>query len=90
MHLSITHLSSNLHANLLSPSPQTKKIDDDPLSWLCFEEDCILTSCSAGHVRTWDRPREGVVEDGGDGVDGVLNHLQGQGRDGLARGDEKL
>ncbi|EXJ91188.1 hypothetical protein A1O1_04297 [Capronia coronata CBS 617.96] len=41
------------------PPVMSKKIDDHPLSGLAFEQDCIITSCVEGHVRTWDRPREG-------------------------------
>ncbi|KAI9845078.1 MAG: hypothetical protein M1837_005082 [Sclerophora amabilis] len=41
------------------PPVMDKKIDPDPLCWLEFEEDCIMTSCTDGHIRTWDRPKEG-------------------------------
>ena len=30
------------------------------MSWLGFEEDCIVTSCVDGHVRIWQRPQDGV------------------------------
>lgn len=39
---------------------QNKIVDEDPMSWLGFEEDCILTACAEGHIRIWNRPREGV------------------------------
>lgn len=42
------------------PPVLTKKLDEHPLCGLAFEQDCIITSCLEGHVRTWDRPREGV------------------------------
>merc|ERR1712000_190050 len=42
------------------PPVMSKKIDEHPLSGLAFEQDCIITSCLEGHVRTWDRPRENV------------------------------
>ncbi|KAI9712753.1 MAG: hypothetical protein M1820_001375 [Bogoriella megaspora] len=42
------------------PPVMAKKVDDHPLSWLGFEEDCILTSCQDGHIRTWNRPKEGT------------------------------
>ncbi|KAJ4556773.1 hypothetical protein HRR82_000041 [Exophiala dermatitidis] len=42
------------------PPVMSKKIDEHPLSGLAFEQDCIITSCLEGHVRTWDRPREGA------------------------------
>ena len=32
---------------------KNKKVDDDPLSWLGFEEDCIITSCSSGKSAAW-------------------------------------
>ena len=31
------------------------------MSWIGFEEDCIITACAAGHVRIWNRPRDGVL-----------------------------
>ncbi|KIV91857.1 hypothetical protein PV10_06349 [Exophiala mesophila] len=42
------------------PPVMSKKIDDHPLSGLAFEQDCIITTCAEGHMRTWDRPRENV------------------------------
>ncbi|MCJ1387618.1 hypothetical protein MMC18_000461 [Xylographa bjoerkii] len=42
------------------PPVMSKLVDPDPLCWIGFEEDCIITSCDEGHIRTWDRPREGV------------------------------
>ena len=61
------------------PPVMAKKVDEHPLAWLGFEEDCILTSCLngeclylcntwkqklifliIGHIRTWDRPKEGT------------------------------
>lgn len=42
------------------PPVMTKTIDEHPLCWLGFEEDCIITSCQEGHIRTWDRPTEGI------------------------------
>ncbi|KAF2472563.1 WD40 repeat-like protein [Lindgomyces ingoldianus] len=45
------------------PPVMAKKADDHPLCWLGFEEDCIITSCSNGHIRTWDRPKEGAGSD---------------------------
>ncbi|KAF2139395.1 uncharacterized protein K452DRAFT_320521 [Aplosporella prunicola CBS 121167] len=42
------------------PPVLAKSVDDHPLRWLAFEEDCILTSCDNGHIRTWDRPKEGA------------------------------
>ncbi|MCJ1230688.1 hypothetical protein MMC12_007362 [Toensbergia leucococca] len=42
------------------PPVMSKSVDDDPLCWIGFEEDCIITACTEGHVRTWDRPKEGI------------------------------
>jgi hypothetical protein len=58
---------------------QSKVIDPDPLCWLEFTEESIITSCKSGrstsdsaekicinvlpgHIRTWDRPRDGSNE----------------------------
>ncbi|CZT22939.1 related to WD40 repeat protein CreC [Ramularia collo-cygni] len=38
------------------PPVMSKKVDDHPLSWLGFEEHCILTACTDGHIRQWERP----------------------------------
>ncbi|KAF2650545.1 WD40 repeat-like protein [Lophiostoma macrostomum CBS 122681] len=45
------------------PPVMAKKIDEHPLCWLGFEEDCIITSCNSGHIRTYDRPKEGAGSD---------------------------
>lgn len=42
------------------PPVMAKSVDEHPLCWLGFEEDCILTSCENGHIKTWDRPKEGA------------------------------
>lgn len=40
------------------PPVMAKVLDPHPLCGLAFEQDCIITSCSEGHVRTWDRPTQ--------------------------------
>lgn len=40
------------------PPVMAKVLDPHPLCGLAFEQDCIITSCSEGHVRTWDRPSQ--------------------------------
>ncbi|KAF2837654.1 WD40 repeat-like protein [Patellaria atrata CBS 101060] len=40
------------------PPVLAKTVDEHPLSWLGFEEDCVITSCKEGHIKTWDRPKE--------------------------------
>ncbi|MCJ1239498.1 hypothetical protein MMC14_007494 [Varicellaria rhodocarpa] len=42
------------------PPVMSKRVDDDPLCYIGFEDDCIITSCAFGHIKTWDRPKEGV------------------------------
>jgi len=42
------------------PPVLSKVIDPDPLCWLDFTEESIITSCKNGHVRTWDRPRDPI------------------------------
>ncbi|RFU35115.1 hypothetical protein B7463_g1243, partial [Scytalidium lignicola] len=42
------------------PPVMSKIIDDDPLCWLEFTEEAIITSCKSGHIRTWDRPKDGA------------------------------
>ncbi|KAK4694002.1 catabolite repression protein CreC, partial [Lecanoromycetidae sp. Uapishka_2] len=41
------------------PPVMSKVIDEHPLSWVGFEEECIITACGEGHVRVWRRPSEG-------------------------------
>jgi len=40
------------------PPVMSKVVDEHSLSWLGFEEDCIITGCVEGHVRLWIRPQE--------------------------------
>ncbi|KJK64574.1 Mitochondrial Rho family 2 Miro2 C-terminal [Aspergillus parasiticus SU-1] len=44
----------------LLPPIMSKIVGDDPICWLGFQEDSIMTSSLEGHIRTWDRPREGI------------------------------
>ncbi|KAI1817333.1 catabolite repression protein creC [Poronia punctata] len=49
------------------PPVLTKVADKDPLSWITFTEDSIMTSCKIGHIRTWSRPSESLTQlDSGD------------------------
>lgn len=38
------------------PPVISKALDTHPLCGLAFDQDCIITTCQDGHVRTWDRP----------------------------------
>ncbi|KAL1969985.1 hypothetical protein VTN77DRAFT_6390 [Rasamsonia byssochlamydoides] len=44
----------------LLPPIMSKVVGEDPICWLGFHEDYILTSSLEGHIRTWTRPREPV------------------------------
>ncbi|KAF7594186.1 hypothetical protein BBP40_009888 [Aspergillus hancockii] len=44
----------------LLPPIMSKIVGNDPICWLGFQEDSIMTSSLEGHIRTWDRPREGI------------------------------
>ncbi|KAH8684747.1 catabolite repression protein-like protein creC [Tricladium varicosporioides] len=44
------------------PPVMSKVIDVDPLCWVEFTSESIITSCKSGHIRTWDRPRDGTNE----------------------------
>ncbi|KAK2074650.1 hypothetical protein P8C59_008842 [Phyllachora maydis] len=44
------------------PAVLSKIIDPDPLAWLDFTEDAIITSCNSGHIRTWNRPSDSMTD----------------------------
>ncbi|KAI0025960.1 WD40-repeat-containing domain protein [Xylariomycetidae sp. FL0641] len=47
------------HARVaILPPVMTKAADKDPLSWIEFTQDAIITSCKTGHIRTWSRPSD--------------------------------
>ncbi|OJK02380.1 hypothetical protein ASPACDRAFT_76763 [Aspergillus aculeatus ATCC 16872] len=46
----------------LLPPIMSKIVGEDPICWLGFQENSIMTSSLEGHIRTWDRPREGINE----------------------------
>ncbi|KAK4190927.1 hypothetical protein QBC35DRAFT_539558 [Podospora australis] len=48
------------------PPVLSKTVDCDPLCWLDFTHDAILTSCKSGHIRTWSRPSELTPQLGND------------------------
>ncbi|KAG9243101.1 catabolite repression protein-like protein creC [Calycina marina] len=64
---SVRHLVEPRANTAVLPPVMSKAIDDDPLCWLDFTEDSIITSCSKegekltlslGHIKTWDRPTD--------------------------------
>ncbi|KAI0483509.1 WD40-repeat-containing domain protein [Xylaria cf. heliscus] len=44
------------------PPVLTKIADKDPLSWITFTEEAIMTSCKTGHIRTWSRPSDSLTQ----------------------------
>ncbi|KAJ5646684.1 hypothetical protein N7490_003056 [Penicillium lividum] len=46
----------------LLPPIMSKIIGEDPISWLGFQKDCIMTSSLEGHIRTWNRPTDSAVK----------------------------
>ncbi|KAI9711879.1 MAG: hypothetical protein M1828_001790 [Chrysothrix sp. TS-e1954] len=52
----ISHaIEPRAHVSMLPPV-MSKEVDDHALSWIGFEEDCIMTACRGGHIRVWNRP----------------------------------
>ncbi|KAJ5634521.1 hypothetical protein N7528_002363 [Penicillium herquei] len=43
------------------PPIMSKIVGTDPICWVGFQNDCIMTSSLEGHIRTWDRPSDSVV-----------------------------
>ncbi|KAI1326787.1 catabolite repression protein creC [Xylariaceae sp. FL0255] len=39
-----------------------KLADKEPLSWIAFTEDSIMTSSKKGHIRTWSRPSDAPIQ----------------------------
>jgi len=53
---SIVHPVQERARTAVLPPIMSKDIDPDPLTQLVFREDCVITTCIDGHVRTWNRP----------------------------------
>ncbi|RKF81429.1 putative catabolite repression protein creC [Golovinomyces cichoracearum] len=53
----IDHQVEPRAATAMLPPVMSKIVHDDPLCWLEFTKESIMTSCRSGHLRTWDRPR---------------------------------
>ncbi|KAJ5661973.1 uncharacterized protein N7477_009589 [Penicillium maclennaniae] len=45
----------------LLPPIMSRIVGEDPICWLGFQNDCIMTSSLEGHIRTWDRPSDSVI-----------------------------
>ncbi|KAI0863872.1 WD40-repeat-containing domain protein [Xylaria cubensis] len=54
------------------PPVLTKIADKDPLSWITFTEESIMTSCKTGHIRTWSRPSDSLTQTNSDNVVRVI------------------
>ncbi|KAH9827810.1 putative catabolite repression protein creC [Teratosphaeria destructans] len=54
------HPVDSMRTTAVLPPVMNKVVDEHPLSWVGFEEDCIITSCRDGHIREWQRPKEGA------------------------------
>ncbi|KAK0707560.1 WD domain-containing protein [Lasiosphaeris hirsuta] len=52
------HAVSPRASTPILPPVLSKTVDDDPLCWVDFTQDAIITSCKSGHVRTWNRPSD--------------------------------
>ncbi|KAL2217502.1 putative catabolite repression protein creC [Thermoascus aurantiacus ATCC 26904] len=61
------------------PPIMSKVVGDDPICWLGFQEDCIMTSSLEGHIRTWSRPREGVNENHANNLSNITASGSGSG-----------
>ncbi|KAL2012247.1 hypothetical protein VTN00DRAFT_4965 [Thermoascus crustaceus] len=61
------------------PPIMSKIVGEDPICWLGFQEDCIMTSSLEGHIRTWSRPREGVNENHANNLSTVTGFGSGSG-----------
>ncbi|WPG98606.1 Hypothetical protein R9X50_00139900 [Acrodontium crateriforme] len=55
----VVHAVDSKSSTAILPPVMSKIADKHPLMWVGFEEHCIITSCIDGHVREWDRPKEG-------------------------------
>ncbi|KAK5113240.1 hypothetical protein LTR62_003576 [Meristemomyces frigidus] len=53
------HAVDSMRSTAVLPPVMSKLADPHPLSWVGFEEGCIVTSCKDGHIREWDRPKDG-------------------------------
>lgn len=57
---SVAHPVEPRSRTAMLPPVSKKAIDGDPLCWLEFTEEAVVTSCKSGHIRTWSRPSVGA------------------------------
>ncbi|KAL4972745.1 catabolite repression protein creC [Aspergillus desertorum] len=62
----VQHSVESRARTALLPPIMSKAVGEDPICWLGFQEDTIMTSSLEGHIRTWDRPRENISDNYGD------------------------
>nr|POE75493.1 putative catabolite repression protein crec [Quercus suber] len=60
----VVHAVDAKTSTAVLPPVMSTVADDHPLSWVGFEEHCIITACRDGHIREWDRPSESAAGDG--------------------------
>ena len=66
----IEHAVESRTVTATLPPVMSKVIDEHPLSWVGFEEECVVTACWEGQVRVWRRPVDGVGSGEGLGLRG--------------------
>ncbi|KAI1079927.1 WD40-repeat-containing domain protein [Whalleya microplaca] len=54
----ISHPVEPRSRTAILPPVLTKVADKDPLCWIEFTEDAIMTACKTGHIKTWSRPSD--------------------------------
>ncbi|EMC99686.1 hypothetical protein BAUCODRAFT_21438 [Baudoinia panamericana UAMH 10762] len=52
------HPVDPMRSTAVLPPVMSKVVDTHPLTWLGFEERCIITASKDGRVREWDRPKD--------------------------------
>ncbi|KAL2862655.1 WD40 repeat domain-containing protein [Aspergillus lucknowensis] len=62
----VDHPVESRSRTALLPPIMSRAVGEDPICWLGFQEDSIMTSSLEGHIRTWDRPRESIGDNYGD------------------------
>lgn len=58
MEHTVDHPAEPRATTAVLPPVMSKVIHDDPLCWIGFTKEAIMTSCRSGHLRIWSRPRD--------------------------------